>query len=113
MNQHSTNPAYLELAYRRAIVRHVANFLINRFVGKTGQAPAEVIVSDEVFREDSEVPSQFVLAYAEELRDLEGVLALELGKFEFRRKEDRPPAERPRVLPRTPVKQAVQQKGKA
>jgi hypothetical protein len=82
-----TNPAYAELAYRRAILRHLVNHMLTRFVGRTGQPPAELIICDEVFREDSEVPNESIVAFVEELQEREASTALELGKFEFRRRD--------------------------
>ena len=82
-----TNPAYAEIAYRRSILRHLVNHMLTRFVSRTGQPASEVIVCDEVFREDSEVPDTSIMAFIEELQETEALVALELGKFEFRRRD--------------------------
>ena len=84
----ATNPAYKHLAYRRAILRHMANLILDRFVGAGGREPTQTIICEDVFYEDREIPTVDILEYVEELQEQEQSLKLEMNRFEFRRRDD-------------------------
>lgn len=89
MSPQRTNPVYAQLAYRKAILGEVITFLTNTFTTAYNDEPAKTIVSEDVFREDSDVPLEDVGGYILELQQEEESLRLELAKFEFvKRGED-------------------------
>ena len=83
-----TNPAYAELAYRKAIVGEVIQLLRTGYTAAYGDEPEKEIVSEDTFREDSAVPEAVVEAFIEGLERDEADLALELNKFEFVKREE-------------------------
>ena len=63
-----TNPAYKHLAYRGSILRHVANLLLQKFVGADGSIPSEIITCECVFYNEREVPPEEIMRFVEELQ---------------------------------------------
>ena len=86
-NTNRTNPAYAYLAYRRAIINHVTHLLMTDYVAPTDGEPNEYILSDDVFKTDSQVPISEIKQYLEELQVEDAMLQLEMNKFEFRAAE--------------------------
>ena len=86
-NTNRTNPAYAYLAYRRAIINHVTHLLMTDYVAPTDGEPNEYILSDDVFKTDSQVPISEIKQYLEELQVEDAALQLEMNKFEFRAAE--------------------------
>ncbi len=84
----STNPAYKELAYRRSILRFMINFMMTDVVGASGAAPKRTIICEDVFDCDKEIGQDTILDFVEELQEIEADLKVELGKFEFRKKDE-------------------------
>lgn len=82
-----TNPAYAELAYRKAIVGEVIQLLRNGYTAAYGDEPEKEIVSEDVFREDSTVPEGVVVDFIQDLERQEADLELELNRFEFVKRE--------------------------
>ena len=78
-----TDPAYAQLAYRRAVVKYLHNHVLTVLVGADGLPPQDQIISEDVFREDSEVPQEVLMSYAEELQVEEAELDLELKKYQL------------------------------
>ncbi len=83
-----TNEAYAHLAYKRAVVAYLSNHLQSRCTSAFGDDPAQVIVSEDVFREDSEDPPEFIQRNIEKLAKEEESLRLEMNKFQFTKQED-------------------------
>ena len=84
----STNPAYKELAYRKAILRHTINFLMNDVIGASGTPPKHTIISEDVFEADRKVDQDTVLAFVEQLQEVEAETKVEMAKFEFRKNDE-------------------------
>lgn len=80
-----TNPAYAHLAYRKAITRRLSVYLHRSFLGDELGDPQEIIMSDEVFPIDQQVPVEEVQRYIEGLNEQVAELDLELGKFSLTR----------------------------
>jgi hypothetical protein len=83
MKHNRTNPAYAYLAYRKAIIGHTITYLLSNVVGSEGLDATVRIVSDDVFREDEDVPTEEVQSYVDELQEEEARLSLEMSQFEF------------------------------
>ena len=88
-----TNEAYAAIAYRRTILRDVITYLRRQYIGADGEPKAK-LVCEEVFQVDSIVPPEEVGRVVEELIDEEAGLQLELGRFEFTRKDEQAKASR-------------------
>jgi hypothetical protein len=84
----STNPAYKELAYRKAILRHTINFLMSDVVGANGIPPKQSIVCEDVFDSDRDVDQDSILDFVEQLQEVEAEIKVEMSKFEFRKKDE-------------------------
>jgi hypothetical protein len=85
-----TNPAYAALAYRRTIIHNTIIYLKREFVGLDSD-PQRKMICEDVLHADSEVPAEEVLQFVEELEREHHAITLELGKFEFTRKNDDDP----------------------
>ena len=84
-----TNPAYTKLAYDKAIVAELLDVLRTYYTPAYGGEPSRKIVSEDVLRDDSEVPQDAIEDYIGELEQREAELELELNRFEcVRRDED-------------------------
>lgn len=83
-----TNPAYAHLAYRKAVLGRVVQFLSDEFLARTSDEPKDVVLCEDVFRDDSEVPMGNIEEYIEELQQEEESLRLELSRFEFVKRGD-------------------------
>ena len=83
-----TNPAYAELAYRKAIVGEIIQLLRTGYTAAFGDEPEKEIVSEDTFREDSAVPEVVVVDYIQDLERQEADLELELNRFEFVKREE-------------------------
>ena len=84
----STNPAYKELAYRRAVLRHTINFLMTEVVGVNGTPPKQTIICEDVFETDREVDQDHVMDFIEQLQEVEADVKLDMGKFQFKREDE-------------------------
>lgn len=83
-----TNPAYLELAYRKAIVGEVIQLLRAQYTPAYGDEPEKTVVCEDVFRDDSEVPQAYLEDFIADLTKQEADLDLELNRFEFVRRQE-------------------------
>lgn len=83
-----TNPAYAHLAYRKAIIGRVVQFLSDEFLARSSDEAKDVLLCEDVFREDSEIPEETIEEYIEELQMKEQALQFELAKFEFVKRGD-------------------------
>lgn len=84
-----TNPAYLELAYKKAVVVELMNVLREKYTPAFGDTPDKTIICEDVFRDDSEVPQDAIEEFIKELAVQESKIDLELNRFEFvKRGED-------------------------
>lgn len=83
-----TNPAYAALAYKKAILGEVIARLSGEYTAAMGDQPSRVIVSDDIVREDSEVPEEEIGAFIEQLQQEEESLRLQLLKFDFVRRDE-------------------------
>jgi hypothetical protein len=82
-----TNPAYATLAYRRAIVHAMVTHLREEYMALSSSSPAKEMFSEDVFREDSQVPTEAIQQVIEELEQEGEHLRLELAKFKFDKQE--------------------------
>jgi hypothetical protein len=82
-----TNPAYLELAYRKAITAELLDVLRSKYTPAYGDDPEKKVVCEDVFRDDSEVPQSAIEDFIGELEEREARLDLELNRFEFVKRE--------------------------
>ncbi len=82
-----TNPAYLELAYRKAITAELLDVLRSKYTPAYGDDPDKKVVCEDVFRDDSEVPQSAIEDFIGELEEREARLDLQLNKFEFVKRE--------------------------
>lgn len=81
------NPAYAELAYRKAIVGEMIQLLRDKYTPAYGDEPEKTIVCEDVFRDESDVPQSAIEDYIGELTQQEANLELELNRFEFVKRE--------------------------
>jgi len=88
MSSKRTNPAYAYLAYRKAILDYTISHLSGDVIGADGLEPTVHIISEDVFREDEKVPPEDVYSFVEELEEMRAHLVVEMGRFEFVRKEE-------------------------
>jgi hypothetical protein len=85
-----TNPVYAKLAFRRAIVVHVASLLNSDFTSSMGSdEPEKVIHAEDVFPEDNPVPEDEIQDYVNELELEDEQLRLEMLKFNFVKHDDK------------------------
>ncbi len=98
MNLGRLNPAYLEIACRKAIVHEMIDHLTSKYTtAMGGSSPARLIKSDDVFGSENAVSEESIIRYIQELQQEEEGLRLELLKFDFVRKDDvKPTRETPR-----------------
>jgi hypothetical protein len=114
-----TNPAYAELAYRKAIVGEVIQLLRTGYTSAYGDEPEKEIISEDTFREDSAVPEMVVVDFIQGLERQEADLELELNRFEFVKREEehvavtKPKAKTSRKKRSQPRRQASKAKGRS
>ena len=82
-----TNPAYAALAYRRTIIHQTITYLKREYVG-VDEDPKQKLICEEVLAAEAEVPVEEVATYLQELEREKHELTLELGKFEFTRRDN-------------------------
>lgn len=82
-----TNPAYLQLAYEKAIVGDIIQLLRDKYTGAFGGDPEKTIICEDVLRDDSEVPPWAIEDFIDNLTRKEAELNLELNRFEFVKRE--------------------------
>ena len=99
-----TNPAYAALAYRRTIIHNAIIMLKREFVGMDSD-PNKKMLCEDVLAVDSEVPAEEIAQYVEELEQEHHSLTLELGKFEFTRKNQNEPKQQQAQKARHPGRQ--------
>lgn len=97
-----TNPAYVTLAYRKAVISETIARLME-YTSSMGTKPNRVIISDEVLREDSEVPEREIVGYIEGLQQEEESIRLEMLKFDFVRRDEQAPS-KVRQLEKAPAR---------
>lgn len=78
-----TNPAYAHLAYRKTIVNREIVFLRRTYLGDELTSPREVLVCEEVFPQDQQVPQEEVQHRIETLTEEAAKLDVELRKFQL------------------------------
>ena len=78
-----TNPVYLEIAYRKAVLGEVISLLRSNYTGAYDDAPKNVIVSEDVLREESDVPEEAVQQLIVDMQQQEESLRLDLLRFDF------------------------------
>lgn len=96
MSSVRTNPAYASLAYRRTIIHQAITYLKREFVG-VDEDPKQRMVCEEVLAVDAEVPIEEVASYLQELEREKHELTLELGKFEFTRRNQNDDQKQPKA----------------
>lgn len=82
-----TNPAYKAIVYRRTIIHSVIISLKRDYLGVDSD-PEKKMICEEVFSADSEIPTEEILGFVEELEREHHGLTLEMNKFEFTKKND-------------------------
>ncbi len=82
-----TNPAYKAIVYRRTIVHNVIISLKRDYLGVDSD-PEKKMICEEVFAADSEIPTEEILQYVEELEREHHGLTLEMNKFEFTKRSE-------------------------
>lgn len=87
MSATRTNPAYAALAWRRTIIHQTITYLKREYVG-VDEDPKQKMICEEVLAADSVVPIEEVANYLQELEREKHELTLELGKFEFTRRNN-------------------------
>jgi len=90
-----TNPAYANLAYRKAIIHNIIYRLKRDCVGDSALPPKDTIVAEDVYAVDAEVPIEEIALFIEELVDQKEALELEMAKFEFVKKKPTPEQKAP------------------
>lgn len=78
-----TNPAYAHLAYRKTIVTREIVFLRRTYLGDELTSPREVLVCEEVFPQDQQVPQEEIQHRIETLTEEAAQLDVELRKFQL------------------------------
>lgn len=87
-----TNPAYAHIAYKKAILDHVVTLLQTEFTTAYGdEEPNQVILSEDVFREDSQVPEEEIHEFIADLQQQSESLRLDLRKFTFTQHDQEQP----------------------
>lgn len=85
-----TNPVYAALAYRRTIIHNTIIMLKREFIGLDAE-PNKKMICEDVLHSDSEVPSEEIIQFVEELEQQQHDLTLEMNKFEFTKKGSHDP----------------------
>lgn len=83
----NTNPAYAHLAYKRAVLEHVTNYLLEGYVG-TDDSPPNLIDCPYVAQSDRSVPRDEVVHFIDQLRISTARVEDEMNRFDFVRRED-------------------------
>jgi hypothetical protein len=78
-----TNPVYLEIAYRKAVLGEVISLLRSNYTGAYDDGPKNIIVSEDVLREESDVPEEAVQQLIVDMQQQEESLRLDLLRFDF------------------------------
>lgn len=79
-----TNPAYAAIAYKKAILDHMVTLLQTEFTTAYGdEEPNQFILSEDVFREDSQVPEEEIHEFIADLQQQSEGLRLQLKQFAF------------------------------
>lgn len=79
-----TNPAYANLAYKKAILDHCVTLLQTEFTRAYGDdEPNQFVLSEDVFREDSQVPEEEIIEFISELQERSESIKLQMRKFTF------------------------------
>ena len=81
-----TNPEYAAMAYRKALLSECVSFL-KSYTALMGGEPKGKIVSEDVVRDDSEVPQEEILEFITGLQQESEGLRLEMAKFDFVKRE--------------------------
>ena len=83
-----TNPAYAHLAYRKTIVAQLKVHLREKYMSLSSPEPEEVMLCEDVFHQDSNVPVEEVQGVVEELEQEEESLRLQMSQFSFSKQEE-------------------------
>lgn len=78
-----TNPAYAHLAYRKAILNRTITFIRRTYLGDELTDPKEVLICEEVFPQDAQIPQEAFQHYLEELNEEAAAINVELSKFQL------------------------------
>lgn len=85
----STNPAYKELAYRKALLQHTIHLLVKSAVGTNGSPPTDVVVCSDVLSDEERViDPDHIMWFIQELELEKAQVALEMGRFGFVERKD-------------------------
>lgn len=82
-----TNPAYAELAYKKALLGEAIDHF-GRFTEALGLPAQGEIHSEDLIRSDSKVPESVINAFIIELRQERESVMLEMARFDFVKRED-------------------------
>lgn len=82
-----TNPEYAAMAYRKALLRTCVVHL-TKFTGAMGEDPSGKIISEDVIREDSEVPEEDIVDFITDMQQEADTLRLEMARYELVKREE-------------------------
>lgn len=83
----NTNPAYAHLAYKRALLEHVTNYLLEEYVG-TDDTPPHLVDCPYIAQSERTVPRDEVVHFIDQLRISTARVEDEMNRFDFVRRED-------------------------
>ncbi len=83
----NTNPAYAHLAYKRALLEYVTNYLLENFVG-TDDHPPQLVDCPYIARSERAVPRDEVVHFIDQLRITTARVEDEMNRFDFVRRND-------------------------
>ena len=83
----ATNPAYAHLAYKRALLEHVTNYLLENCVG-TDDHPPQLVDCPYIAQSERAVPRDEVIHFIDQLRVNTARVEDEMNKFDFVRRHD-------------------------
>ena len=81
-----TNPAYAELAYKKALLGEAIDHF-GRFTEALGLPARGEVHSEDLIRSDSKVPENVVNSFIVDLRQQRETVMLEMARFDFVKRE--------------------------
>jgi len=78
-----TNPVYAHLAYRKAILTRAAVFIRRTYLGDELTDPKEVLVCEDVFPQDAQIPQEEFQHYLEHLNEEIADVSRQLSRFQL------------------------------
>jgi hypothetical protein len=100
-----TNPAYAHLAYQKSLINKTILYLRRTFLGDEISDPREILVCEEVFQQDQQVPQEAVQHYIEKLTEEAAGLDVELRRFQLVAPINSPPGRNEQKNQKGPRKQ--------